>query len=109
VTDNTPALPATEAGLPTAREVLLAYGNGWHGADCDGNFRMDAACSCALERWLVKAEAEAAQARDGEVARLREALLGVAGNDGDPPCWCDWFDGEHERRCRSARALIEKT
>jgi hypothetical protein len=53
--------------------------------------------------------AEAAQARDGEVARLREALLGVAGNDGDPPCWCDWFDGEHERRCRSARALIEKT
>jgi hypothetical protein len=33
----------------SARETLLAYGNGWHGADCAGNFSLNAACSCGLE------------------------------------------------------------
>jgi hypothetical protein len=55
----------------TAREVLLAYGNGWHGANCEGNFRMDAACSCELERWVDAIEAEAAQRSTDLAGALR--------------------------------------
>lgn len=45
-----------------ARDVLLAYGNGWHGANCAGNFSIGAACSCGLAEWVEKVERDAALA-----------------------------------------------
>lgn len=111
-TTQRPATTRDRLAQVLSDHAIVPEQEGFHSWRCGHPDRYPGYCHCVpdlLDALVLAAAPDLSH--DAEVARLREALMRLAGLADDGNCWCrSWEHGnEHTRACLNARAALAPT